>query len=298
MSELIQLLENTPLAAAIFLGLIGLLLGSFLNVVIYRLPLMIEKELADQCRAIHDESDDANSPTPLSNNQDDSRFNLAWPNSHCPSCHSPVKAWQNIPVLSYLLLRGRCHSCKSTISLQYPLTELAAGFLAVISWLLFGLSAEGISLFFVSLVLLALSVIDLKTFLLPDRLTLPLLWAGLLYQSLYRPDFLGEAVWGVALGYLILWSIYWLFRLVTGKDGMGYGDFKLLAALGAWTGASQLPAMLLISALSGLLIGLLYKAVNRDHVGGVPFGPALALSGWFCLAFPDTVRHLMAQLFL
>ncbi|MDX1400151.1 MAG: A24 family peptidase, partial [Oceanospirillum sp.] len=217
MSELIQLLENTPLAAAIFLGLIGLLLGSFLNVVIYRLPLMIEKELADQCRAIHDESDDANSPTPLSNDQDDSRFNLAWPNSHCPSCHSPVKAWQNIPVLSYLLLRGRCHSCKTTISLQYPLTELAAGFLAVISWLLFGLSAEGISLFFVSLVLLALSVIDLKTFLLPDRLTLPLLWAGLLYQSLYQPDFLGEAVWGAALGYLILWSIYWLFRLVTGK---------------------------------------------------------------------------------
>lgn len=294
MSELIQLLESSPLLAIIFLLIIGLLIGSFLNVVIYRLPLMIENELAEQCQLLTDSS--VTQATDLE--AEEKSFNLAWPNSHCPHCKVPVKAWQNIPVISYLLLKGRCQACKTPISLQYPLTEITAALLAVISWLLFGFSPQGIALFTVSLVLLALSIIDFKTFLLPDRLTLPLLWAGLLYQTLYQPGELSAAIWGAALGYLTLWLIYWLFKLVTGKEGMGYGDFKLLAALGAWLGATMLPALMLMSALSGLIIGLLYKALNRDHQGGVPFGPALALSGWFCLAFPDTVRSIMAQLFL
>lgn len=294
MNELIQLLQSSPGVAIFFLLVAGLLVGSFLNVVIYRLPLMIENELTEQCQL-------------LSNTQESSvfdpataekSFNLAWPNSHCPHCKAPIKAWQNIPLISYLLLKGRCQQCNARISLQYPLTEIASALLAVISWTLFGFSATGVALFGVGLVLLALSIIDLKTFLLPDRLTLPLLWAGLIYQTLYQPDNISEAIWGAALGYLVLWLIYWLFKLVTGKEGMGYGDFKLLAALGAWLGVSLLPAMLLMSALSGLIIGLAYKAFNQGHEGGIPFGPALALSGWFCLAFPDTVRTIMVQIFL
>lgn len=281
MSSLIVMLENAPTLTLMFAGLIGLMLGSFLNVVIYRLPLM----LADE------QSDDTNGQNPAS-------FNLAWPGSHCPSCKVPVKAWQNIPVLSYLILKGRCHSCKNRIPLQYPLVELGSALLAIISLLLLGLTPQGLALFLVGLTLLALSMIDLNTFLLPDRLTLPLLWAGLLYQSLLHPAQLESAVWGAALGYLILWSIYWLFKLLTGKEGMGYGDFKLLAALGAWAGAAMLPALMLISALSGLLIGVIYKTLHRGHTGGIPFGPALALAGWLCLAFPDTVRSIMFNLFL
>ncbi len=294
MPDLIQLLENAPALAIAFLLIIGLLIGSFLNVVIYRLPLMIENELEEQYQLLTDAGTNQSTDSEAA----EKNFNLAWPNSHCPHCKAPVKAWQNIPVISYLILRGRCQACKAPISLQYPLTEIAAGLLAVISWLLFGFSPQGVALFTVSLTLLALSIIDLKTFLLPDRLTLPLLWAGLLFQTLYQPSALSAAVWGAALGYLSLWLIYWLFKLATGKEGMGYGDFKLLAALGAWLGVSMLPAMLLLSALSGLIIGLIYKAVNQHHEGGIPFGPALALSGWLCIAFPDTVRSIMTQLFL
>ncbi len=291
MNDLILILNKEPSVTVVLITLIGLLLGSFLNVIIYRLPLMVQSEFLTQCQALSHTS--CNKPA-----QGDKRFDLAWPNSHCPHCQSPIKAWQNIPVLSYLILKGRCHNCKNAISFQYPFIEITSGFLAVVSWQLFGLSPSGIAFFIVSLLLLALSTIDLKTFLLPDRLTLPLLWGGLLYQSIYRPPFLNEALWGAVLGYLILWSIYWLFKLVTGKEGMGYGDFKLLAALGAWLGASLLPALLIMSALTGLIIGLAYKVKNRGHRGGVPFGPALAFSGWLCLAFPDTVRAIMAKLFL
>ncbi|SEF55415.1 prepilin peptidase [Oceanospirillum linum] len=291
MNELIYLLDKEPIVSVILVTLIGLLLGSFLNVVIYRLPLMMHREFMEQCPS-------PGLPSNSQTEQNSKQFNLAWPGSHCPACQAPVKAWQNIPVISYLVLKGRCNNCKSTISFQYPLVEITSGFFAVISWQLFGLSPEGIAFFIVSLLLLALSIIDLKTFLLPDRLTLPLLWGGLLYQSIYQPPFLNEALWGAALGYLILWSIYWLFKLITGKEGMGYGDFKLLSALGAWLGASFLPALLIISALTGLIIGLAYKTKNRGHQGGVPFGPALAFSGWLCLAFPDTVRAIMAKLFL
>lgn len=294
MSEWIQLLESSPLLAITFLLIMGLLIGSFLNVVIYRLPLMIENELAEQCQLLTGSDENLSTDSETADNN----FNLAWPNSHCPHCQTAVKAWQNIPVISYLLLKGRCQACKTPISLQYPLTEIAAGILAVISWLIFGFSSQGIALFGVSLVLLTLSVIDVKTFLLPDQLTLPLLWAGLLYQTLYNPSGLAASVWGSVLGYLTLWLIYWVFKLITGREGMGYGDFKLLAALGAWLGASMLPALMLISALSGLIIALLYKIVNKSYGGSIPFGPALALSGWLCLAFPDNVRSVMAQLFL
>ena len=277
-----QLLQSDPLIAYSLTGILGLLLGSFLNVVIYRLPLMVQQEYTAA-------SDEAARPD---------RFNLAWPNSHCPACKQPVSAWQNIPLVSYLLLKGRCHHCRTPIALQYPLVELTAALLALFSLYQFGATPFALALTAVSLVLLALTVIDLQTFLLPDRLTLPLLWAGLLWQSLMQPEQLSAAVWGAALGYLVLWSVYWLFKLATGKEGMGYGDFKLLAALGAWLGAPQLPALLLLSAVSGIVIGLIYKLAHKGHQGGIPFGPALALAGWFCLTFPDTVRHLMNSLFL
>jgi len=301
MQSLLILLEQSLELTLVIAGLFGLLFGSFLNVVIYRIPLMLQQEQLQQYSldtfSVNDSPITDIAQNPTHETIKPPRFNLAWPNSHCPTCNTPIKAWQNIPVVSYLLLKGHCHHCHTAISIQYPIVEIISAFLAIISVLNFGLSAQGLVLFFVSLTLLALAVIDLNTFLLPDRLTLPLLWSGLLYQSLYHPHFLTEAVWGAATGYLILWSIYWLFKLITNKEGMGYGDFKLLAALGAWLGVLQLPSLLLISALSGLMIALLYKLKYKGHQGGTPFGPALALSGWLCLSFPDTVRSVMTYLF-
>ncbi|NIA90203.1 prepilin peptidase [Rahnella aceris] len=237
-------------------AVLGLLLGSFLNVVVYRLPLMIQND----------------------GQLTEHGFNLSLPASHCPACIHPLKYWQNIPVLSWLLLRGKCHYCKTTISKRYPLTE--AGCAAMFLGLSF-LFTTPLSLFSALLLfwfLLALSLIDLATYLLPDRLTLPLLWAGLLVHSLYGSVTLQSALYGAVAGYLALWFLYWSVKLVSGKEGMGYGDFKLLAALGAWVGWQMLPYLCILAALAGIVFTLVRVSIYKMSEQ-TPFGPCLALAG-------------------
>ncbi len=268
-------LQSNPAFAITLLAVFSLLFGSFFNVVIYRLPKMMEARWKQECRLIlEQEADEA----------DEQAFNLALPHSHCPSCGAPVKAWQNIPLLSYALLRGRCSSCKTNISLRYPAIELATAALAVFAALQFGASWHTLAVIALSWTLLILTMIDIDHQLLPDSLTLPLLWLGLGYNAVSGAVPLNDALWGAIFGYLSLWSVYWLFKLLTGKEGMGFGDFKLLAALGAWLGWQMLPVIILLSSVVGAVVGglgLLLKA--RDSATAIPFGPYLAAAGWIAL---------------
>ncbi|WP_311945305.1 prepilin peptidase [Halomonas piscis] len=250
-------------------ALLGLCLGSFLNVVITRLPVMLMRRWRAEARAALALPDE----TPPS-------FNLATPPSLCPACEAPIRWHDNVPLLGWLKRRGRCATCRARISVQYPAVELAGGALAVAAVALYGVGWQAGFILAACLALLAMAVIDLRTQLLPDALTLPLLWAGLLYQLLFQPAMLAPAVIGAMAGYLVLWSLYWLFRLVTGKEGMGYGDFKLLAALGAWLGWSLLPLVLMLGAGFGALVGLALQANPRRRGLPMPFGPFLALAGW------------------
>ncbi|WP_311949019.1 prepilin peptidase [Halomonas piscis] len=250
-------------------ALLGLCLGSFLNVVITRLPVMLMRRWRAEARAALALPDE----TPP-------RFNLATPPSLCPACEAPIRWHDNVPLLGWLKRRGRCATCRARISVQYPAVELAGGALAVAAVALYGVGWQAGFILAACLALLAMAVIDLRTQLLPDALTLPLLWAGLLYQLLFQPAMLAPAVVGAMAGYLVLWSLYWLFRLVTGKEGMGYGDFKLLAALGAWLGWSLLPLVLMLAAGFGALVGLALQANPRRRGLPMPFGPFLAMAGW------------------
>ncbi|MDR5907261.1 A24 family peptidase [Franzmannia qiaohouensis] len=257
-----------PLAA-----LLGLCLGSFLNVVITRLPVMLMQGWRAEALDALEQQPEA---VP--------RFNLLTPRSQCPGCGQPIAWHDNIPLLGYLKRRGRCAGCNGRISPQYPLIELAGAILTLAAVALYGASLAGLFIVGACLTLLALAVIDLRTQLLPDIVTLPLLWAGLLYQLLFQPLLLPSAVIGAMLGYLALWSFYWLFKLVTGKEGMGYGDFKLLAALGAWLGWQYLPLLLILSAGVGALIGIaLQLALPKLRGAPMPFGPFLAMAGWIAL---------------
>ncbi len=279
MSELQAFFQQHPAIWIAVAALFGLLVGSFLNVVINRLPVMMEREWKRQCRALL-----AGEDAPA--DADEAPFNLVRPASACPECGAPIRAWQNIPVISWLWLRGRCANCGKSISWQYPLVELAsAGLVGLAAWH-FGPTALALAVFLFSWALLAASVIDLKTQLLPDVFTLPLLWLGLLLPILL-PDYhlsLTEAVLGAVFGYLALWSVYWLFKLLTGKEGMGFGDFKLLAALGAWLGWQMLPLVILLSALVGSIVGVAMILVLRhDRRIPIPFGPYLAMAGLLAL---------------
>ncbi|GAB2728219.1 prepilin peptidase [Halomonas garicola] len=250
-------------------ALLGLCLGSFLNVVIARLPVMLMRGWRAEARAALELPEE----TPP-------RFNLATPGSVCPACEAPIRWHDNIPLAGWLKRRGRCAACEARISVQYPLVELAGGVLTVAVAALFGVSWQAGFILAACLLLLAMAVIDLRTQLLPDALTLPLLWAGLLYQLAFQPAMLAPAVIGAMAGYLALWSFYWLFKLATGKEGMGYGDFKLLAALGAWLGWSFLPLILVLSAGFGALVGLALQASPKRRGMPMPFGPFLAMAGW------------------
>ncbi|QFU01896.1 Type 4 prepilin-like proteins leader peptide-processing enzyme [Halomonas sp. THAF5a] len=270
-----------PLAAVL-----GLCLGSFLNVVITRLPVMLMQGWRAEAREALELPSEA---TP--------RFNLLTPRSLCPRCEAPIAWHDNIPLLGWFKRRGRCASCAAPISPQYPLVELAGGVLALTVLALFGPTLEALFLLGACLALLAMAVIDLRTQLLPDLLTLPLLWAGLLYQLLFQPLLLPSAVIGAMAGYLVLWSFYWLFKLVTGKEGMGYGDFKLLAALGAWLGWQFLPLVLILSAGAGALVGILIQlAVPRLRGAPLPFGPWLVMAGWLALLASEPLMALYTGL--
>ena len=258
---------QSPLLSGGLILLLGLCIGSFLNVVIYRLPVMMERKWnAECCELLHQP-----------NTQTD-KFNLSTPASRCPKCGHKIRAWENIPVFSWLFLKGKCSNCKTPISLRYPLVELATGLLSLAVFLVFGPTAKMLSALMLTWAVIALTMIDFDTQLLPDDITLPLVWAGLLVnmKGLWIP--LDRAVLGAAFGYLSLWSIYWLFKLVTGKEGMGYGDFKLLAALGAWLGPSQLPLIILLSSCVGAVIGGVYAAIRKESAP-FAFGPYLAIAG-------------------
>ncbi|WP_372748735.1 A24 family peptidase [Litorivivens sp.] len=266
-------------------------IGSFFNVVIYRLPLMMEAVWRNECKLLleseHTEADDSAQ-----------NFNIAIPNSHCPSCKTPIKVWHNVPVISYILLGGKCAACKAPISLRYPIVELCTALLGLACLYLFGLSPYGFATAALCWTLLILTFIDIDHQLLPDQLTLPLMWAGLLLSALgFSPITLDNAVWGAAVGYLSLWSVYWLFKLITGKEGMGYGDFKLLAALGAWLGWQQLPVIIILSSLVGAIVGSIYLALNKsDHNRTIPFGPYLAGAGLITLFWGELIVNQYLQL--
>ena len=255
--------------------LFGLLIGSFLNVVILRLPARLEWQWKRDSRELLELPAEATSGPPP---------DLVFARSHCPHCGHHLSAWENIPLLSFLLLRGHCRNCRAPISWQYPAVELLTGIaMAVCVWQ-FGIGWQALAAITCSAVLIALTGIDLRTSLLPDQLTYPLLWIGLLLSVFGVFVAPATAIIGAAAGYLSLWSVYWLFKLATGKEGMGFGDFKLLAALGAWCGWQGVLPIVLISALVGAVIGSIWLALRgRDRATPIPFGPYLALAGWIQL---------------
>jgi leader peptidase (prepilin peptidase)/N-methyltransferase len=269
-----------PLAAQYGFAIVfGLVIGSFLTVVVHRLPIMLER--AWQAENTVAPADNANKATPPA------RYNLAMPRSACPHCGHVLRPWENIPVVSYVLLRGRCAKCNAHVSARYPLTELGTALLAALSLFAFGPTLMALAAFGLCATLLATSLIDFDTRYLPDTLTLPLLWAGLIVNlgdTAFVP--VHEAVIGAVAGYLFLWCVYWLFKLVRGVEGMGYGDFKLLAALGAWLGWQALPQVVLLSALAGAIFGLAATGIGKMRFGEpLPFGPFLAAGGVITLFF-------------
>ena len=271
-----------PAVALPAAAVIGLCVGSFLNVVIHRLPKMMERGWADQCAELAGREPEAKP-----------RYDLMVPRSACPSCGHAITALENVPVVSWLVLRGRCRACKAPISPRYPVVELVAGALAVAAIWQFGAGWKGLAACAFLWTLLALAFIDADTQLLPDDLTLPLLWGGLLANlfGLFVP--LASAVVGAIAGYLVLWVVYWLFKLIRGKEGMGYGDFKLLAALGAWLGWPMLPQIVLVSSVLGAAGGILTIVLKgRDKTVPMPYGPWLAGAGGIALFFGPAINAM------
>jgi leader peptidase (prepilin peptidase)/N-methyltransferase len=273
-----------PLFGISIAVVLGLLIGSFLNVVIYRLPVMLERDWQSQAKQILDFPEETTEKT-----AEQETFNLVLPNSRCPSCNRPIRPWENIPVLSYLILRGKCAGCQTPISIRYPLVEALTGLLTAIIVINFGLTPVAFALCLLTFGLIALALIDYDTKLLPDDITLPLLWLGLIVNYFELVTTFSSAFWGAILGYLALWSVYQAFRLVTGKEGMGFGDFKLLALLGAWLGWEILPLIIILSSLTGAIIGGALIALGRDRTHSIPFGPFLAIAGWIALIWGEQI---------
>jgi leader peptidase (prepilin peptidase)/N-methyltransferase len=264
-------------------GLVGLVAGSFLNVVIYRLPVMMENEWRRECESFLESEETAEATA---------SFNLMVPRSRCPNCNHPIAAYENIPVLSYVILGGKCSACKNQISARYPVVEFFCGLISVAVALHFGFSAAGVSALILSWALVVLALIDFDTQLLPDSITLPLLWAGIVAN--YNGTFvtLEESILGAIFGYLSLWMVFWGFKLATGKDGMGYGDFKLLAVLGAWLGWHILPLVIVLSSVVGAAIGIsMMVFASHDKTKPIPFGPYLAISGWIAMLWGDEIMQ-------
>ena len=267
---------------AALLGLLGLMVGSFLNVVIHRLPKMMELRWAAECADLQSTTE---SPAPVSTEPEP--FNLMVPRSRCPHCGHQIRWFENIPVISYVVLRGKCSQCAAPISARYPAVELATAVLFAWCGWHWGLGCEALAWCSFSAAVLALDCIDWDTTLLPDDITLPLLWAGLCAAGLRLTDTtLPDAFWGAVAGYLSLWLVYWAFKLVTGKEGMGYGDFKLFSAFGAWFGWQALIPVILMASVIGAVIGIAIKLKGNLREGGyVPFGPFLVLAGLTSMVF-------------
>lgn len=283
MNEVFAYLASNTAALAAFLVVLSLLVGSFLNVVILRLPIMMFREWKQDCEQTelpaHPALNDLTQP-----------YNLVKPNSHCPKCQAPVKAWQNIPVISWLFLRGKCAGCGTKIGLRYPLVELATAVLSAVLLVKFSWGWPLLAMLAFTWLLIAMSVIDIDHQILPDVLTLSLLWLGLLVNSQGMFTNLHDAVYGAALGYGLLWSVYWIFKLTTGKEGMGFGDFKLLAALGAWLGVQSIPLIILLSSVVGAVVGIAGIIIlGRDKNIPIPFGPYLAAAGWIAALWGNDI---------
>jgi len=288
--DLLNLLQNSAPVLIASVALLGALIGSFLNVVIFRLPGKMRYEWQQQCQELlEDRTPLASFPAPPG---------LIHPPSHCPSCGQAIRPWHNIPILSYLLLRGRCADCQQHISLRYPSIEFLAAISAGLSAWILGWGPELTAALILGWALIVLAFIDYDHQLLPDQITLPLLWLGLIsnfqWQVYSTP---AQALYGACIGYLSLWSIYQVFKLLTGKEGMGYGDFKLLAMLGAWLGWQRLPILILLAAVVGTLISLILMAAKRqERDTPIPFGPFLAAAGWITLLFGDAITNSYLQL--
>jgi leader peptidase (prepilin peptidase)/N-methyltransferase len=295
LNDIVALYSGDPALFAGSVFLIGLLVGSFLNVVIYRLPMILEREWRSQAAAVlitgSASAEDGTPAAPLE------PFTLSTPRSACPKCKAPISALQNIPVISWLVLRGRCASCKAKISARYPLVELATGMLSAwVAWH-FGFGASAACALLVTWALIALTGIDIDHQLLPDNITLPLMWTGLVaavalgpLAGAVLPVSAKDAIIGAAAGYTSLWLVFHAFKLVTGKEGMGYGDFKLFAALGAWLGWKLLPLIIILSAATGAVLGILMIALQgRDRRAPMPFGPYLAAAGWLAMMYGDSL---------
>jgi len=288
-NEILRVFELFPALDLISAGILGLLVGSFLNVVIYRLPKMMERDWYQQCieflgsENVKDEGKKKFIPE---------KFNLVTPNSTCPYCGHKIKPWENVPVVSYLFLRGKCSGCKAKISLRYPVIEALTAILSVAAIYVFGANLTGLACLVFTWCLIALTMIDFDTQLLPDTITLPLLWLGLIANAFGLFTTLDSALWGAIGGYLSLFSVYWLFKLLTGKEGMGFGDFKLLGALGAWLGWQMLLQIILLSALAGAVIGVGMIVIRgRDKNIPIPFGPYLAIAGWIALMWGHDINQ-------
>ena len=279
MQELINYFIATPTALYIAVGLLGLCIGSFLNVVIYRTPKMMEQEWRQDCQMLlHPEQVLI----------DQSKLTLSKPASTCPKCHSAIRWYQNIPVVSWLILRGRCASCQNPISIRYPLIELLTAICSLVIALVFGASLQMLFGLLLTWTLIALTFIDFDTQLLPDRYTLTLAALGLAVNSYAIYTSPTAAIWGYIIGFLCLWIVYYLFKIVTGKEGMGYGDFKLLAALGAWMGPLMLPLIVLLSSLVGAIIGIILLKIRKENKA-FAFGPYIAIAGWIAFIWGEPI---------
>ncbi|XKF03177.1 A24 family peptidase [Pseudoalteromonas mariniglutinosa] len=273
------------------IALVSLCVGSFLNVVIYRLPLMMQREWQTECRVLlSDELTDSTSknkqPVPTKT------FNLVTPNSTCPQCNTAIKAWQNIPIISWLVLKGRCASCRHPISVRYPIVEMLTAILSLTVAYTLGATEQALLYILITWVLVALTFIDIDHMLLPDQLTLPLLWLALIASVLSITHIApSDAIIGAAVGYVSLWSVFWLFKLITGKEGMGYGDFKLLAVFGALVGWQSILTIVLLSSVVGAVIGIIQLSVQgKDKSTPIPFGPYLAIAGWVTLLWGEQLQ--------
>lgn len=284
---LLQLQQQAPVTAYCIYLFFGLSIGSFLNVVVHRLPIMLKQEWQSEARLLLD--------VQVPGKQESKRYNLVTPRSACPACGQPISAIHNIPLISYLLLKGRCASCQARIALRYPLLELVTGVATVTVISVLGPTMQGMLACLLTYSLIALSQIDFETKLLPDDITLPILWLGLIANIYDTFTDLQSAVIGTVLGYLALWTVYQGFRIITGKEGMGFGDFKLLALLGAWLGWQALTFIILMSSIIGTLVGVTLILLGRDRNDAIPFGPYLAGAGWISLLWGDILLSRYLQ---
>ncbi|MBB1369966.1 A24 family peptidase [Pseudoalteromonas sp. SR45-4] len=293
MQSIIEVMQSQLWFYLTTIGLVSLCVGSFLNVVIYRLPLMMQREWQSECRLLLEselKSNKANTNEPFSSGLN-STFNLVKPNSTCPKCKTAIKAWQNIPIISWLFLKGKCASCSNPISARYPIVEAITALLSLVVAHKLGATEQALLYIAITWALVALTFIDIDHMLLPDQITLPLVWLALIAAVLGYTVNPTDAIIGTACGYLSLWSVFWLFKLLTGKEGMGYGDFKLLAVFGALLGWQSLLTIILLSSVVGAIIGIALLTIQgKDKATPIPFGPYLAIAGWITMLWGEQLQ--------